>query len=224
MPNTYDFIINPATNRKVSIHSTTGKNILKGYLQQGGAKDCTGRKNQECPPDCKQITISKGPRAGHTYCRKISNKKTRGRSSSPTRRASHCVGNKNVERCPPGCKRVETKNGSHCRIDKSRGRSSSSSPRERRREHEDQHERGRQPGHYDKKGRWTGSYECKGLSESDCEADDKCKLTKAGQCRKAQRHSGKRARKNLRKGVHAVQASRHLRKGKDYSDLIRFDD
>ena len=302
MPNTYDYIINPSTNRKVSIHSTTGKNILKGYLQQGGAKDCTGRKNQECPPDCKQITISKGPRAGHTYCRKISNKKTRGRSSSPTRRASHCVGNKNVERCPPGCKRVHTKNGSHCRIDKSRGRSSSSSSIERRsderqpghydnkgrwtgsyecrglsesdcesddrckltkagvcrkaqrhsgkrgrknlkklghavqashrlqefgrgREHdEDEHDEERQPGHYDKKGRWTGSYECKGLSESDCEADDRCKLTKNGQCRKAQRHSGKRARKNLRKGVHAVQASRHLRKGKDYSDLIRFDD
>ena len=59
MPNTYDYIINPSTNRKVSIQSTTGKNILKGYLQQGGASDCTGRKNQKCTPDCKEIYMSK---------------------------------------------------------------------------------------------------------------------------------------------------------------------
>ena len=148
----------------------------------------------------------------------MSNKKTRAHSRSPTRRTSHCVGNKNVERCPPGCKRVHTKNGSHCHIDTSRGRSSSASPRGR------QHDEERQPGNYDKKGRWTGSYECKGLSERDCESDDRCKLTKSGICRKAQSHSGKRGRKNFKKLGHAVQASRHLRKGKDYSDLIRFED
>lgn len=278
MPNTYDYIINPATNRKVSIHSTTGKNILKGYLQQGGAGHCTGKKNQACPPDCKQITISKGARSGQTYCRKLSNKKSRGRSRSrspSSRSSSHCSGHKNSATCPPGCKRVDTKRGSHCRIAKGRSRSPKSSKSSSSRlsdydcrgksrsecESDDRckltkagvcrkarrhsgkrgrrnfrklghtvqaanrlsrgrREEERQPGHYDKKGRWTGSYECRGLSSSECESDDRCKLTKNGQCRKAQRHSGKRARRNLRKGAHTVQAANRLRRGRDYQDMI----
>lgn len=70
----YGYIVNPLTNRKVSIHSRKGQSILREYVNQlGGANfvsGCRGRKNQDCPPGCKKISVNKGKLAPYTYCRK----------------------------------------------------------------------------------------------------------------------------------------------------------
>ena len=73
----YEYVVNPYTNRRVSIYSKTGQQVLNAYLEHlGGAGECAGHKNaKKCPPGCKKATYTfKKARGEHkrgdsyTYC------------------------------------------------------------------------------------------------------------------------------------------------------------
>ena len=73
----YDYVVNPYTNRRVSIYSQTGQNVLNDYLEHlGGGGACAGHKNvKKCPSGCKKATYTyKKARGSHkrgdsyTYC------------------------------------------------------------------------------------------------------------------------------------------------------------
>ena len=81
---TYEYIINPVTNRKVSIYSKKGMSIIKNYLNQSGGQtggvNCSQRRKTKEPfcedePDCEW-------RDGRCIGR------GRGRSKSPSRGSS----------------------------------------------------------------------------------------------------------------------------------------
>ena len=42
----YNYIINPDTGKKYSVHSKTGKRLLSNYLQEGGSAWSTYEKNK----------------------------------------------------------------------------------------------------------------------------------------------------------------------------------
>ena len=82
---TFDYIINPETNRKVSIFSTKGRSVLKNYLklQSAGGSACNTNHKDEasCTDDeaCnwrKSITDKNGRiRKAHCVAKRVSSKK-----------------------------------------------------------------------------------------------------------------------------------------------------
>ena len=113
---TFDYIVNPDTQRKVSIFSTKGRSILRNYLkvQNAGATECKGQPEAKCKEPCKwnpskQVkgrthkdgTVGK-PYEVKAHCRKYSSPPKRQRSASPKRKSSHCAGDVRPP-CPDDC-------------------------------------------------------------------------------------------------------------------------
>jgi len=57
--NHFDTIVNPLTNRKVSVYSTLGRRIINNYIQAGGDAECKQYHGQpikcQASPDCQYI-------------------------------------------------------------------------------------------------------------------------------------------------------------------------
>ena len=73
----YEYVVNPYTNRRVSIYTKTGQQVLNAYLEHlGGAGECAGHKNaKKCPSGCKKATYTYRKARGehkrgdtYTYC------------------------------------------------------------------------------------------------------------------------------------------------------------
>ena len=136
---TFDYIVNPETQRKVSIFSTKGRSILRNYLkvQNAGADSpkpkrppshCAGDVRPPCPEDCLEYTYTdRKTGAKERRCRK---QNARSGSPKPKRPPSHCAGDVRPP-CPEDCveyTHTDRKTGTkerRCRKQKAR----SSSPR-----------------------------------------------------------------------------------------------
>ena len=60
----YEFITNPATNRKVSVYGKIGQNVIRNYMNQfGGDKTCG---SGTCTRKCSNTTSSGEIRLNHT--------------------------------------------------------------------------------------------------------------------------------------------------------------
>jgi hypothetical protein len=88
----YEYVVNPYTNRRVSIYSKTGQQVLNAYLEHLGGGECAGHKNVEkCPTGCKKATNTARKTTAHrkrgdsyTYCtpeHHSKKKESRGRNS-----------------------------------------------------------------------------------------------------------------------------------------------
>jgi hypothetical protein len=113
---TFDYIVNPETQRKVSIFSTKGRSILRNYLkvQNAGATECKGKSHGDCKEPCRwnpsrqakgrkrKDGTSGEPYEVKAHCRKYTAPPRRARSASPKRRSSHCAGDVRPP-CPADC-------------------------------------------------------------------------------------------------------------------------
>lgn len=142
---TFDYIVNPETQRKVSIFSTKGRSILRNYLKVqnagAGVTECKGKPQNDCPdPPCRWTPSreAKGRKrkdgtVGQPYEVKAHCRKSPGRSGSPKpkRPPSHCAGDVRPP-CPPGCDEYDYKDRKtgaiekRCRIQRVKSKPTSS--------------------------------------------------------------------------------------------------